>query len=118
MLATNYSTTSFYYYIAFVIVAYALFFALKHNFGYEVVGRVIYISGEVIFYFLYSLFVSGSTWLSAYSIDLFALGIILAMDVVYLIMESVMEYKKWKGQGEIIPEDSKDGPAKKNRYEV
>ena len=77
-------------------------------------------SGEVIFYFLFSLYASGSIWLSTYYLDLFGLGVILLLDVIYLIMESVSAYKEWKNTGgEVIPEDSKDGPVtKKNRYEV
>ena len=52
-----------------------------------------------------------------YYIDLFALGIILGLDLVYLIMEAVAVYKEWKSTaGEIIPEDTKDIPTKKNRY--
>lgn len=65
---------------------YACFFGLKNNFKYPVAGLVFHFSGEIIFYFLYSLYASASTWLANYYIDLFALGIILILDVIYLIM--------------------------------
>lgn len=117
VLAVQYATTSFYYYAAFLLVAYAAFFALKFPFKYEVAGRVLYLIGEVIFYFLYSLYVSGSAWLATYYIDLFAIGIILLIDITDLIMEAVAACKQWRAQGgEVVPEES--GPTKKNRYEV
>lgn len=76
-----------------------------------------YIAGEVIFYFLFSLYAAQSTWIPTYYIDLFALGIILLLDIIYFIMESVSAYKEWKSTaGEVIPEETKDGINKKNRY--
>ena len=96
MLSNKYNGTVYYYYIAFILVVYAGFFVFKNNFRYETAGKVFYISGEVIFYFLFSLYAAGSALITDYYIDLFALGLILLLDIIYFIMETVSAYREWK----------------------
>ena len=74
------------------------------------VGRVLYVTGEIIFYFLYSLYMSGSVWITPdIYLDLYALGIIILIDIVYAIMEGSIIYSEWKNnRSEVLPEQSRD----------
>ena len=89
VLAQTYGSSAYYYYLALVLVAYAGFYLLKFNFREGWLSKIIYVSGEVIFYFLFSLYVSQSSWLNNYYIDLFGLGIILLIDIIDLIIQTV-----------------------------
>lgn len=79
-------------------------------------GRVLYVVGEVIFYFLFSLYAGGSSFLTDYYLDLFLLGAVILIDSIYSIMELVVVCRTWRGEtsgAEVIPEEST-----KKRYQV
>ena len=106
-LGPKYATTAPYYYIGLLIVGYGGFHGYFYEFRYPVVGRVLFGIGEAIMYFLYSIYAADTKdWFEKYYIDLFLLGIILLLDVIYMIMEGVHAYKNRAAGVEVIPENS------------
>lgn len=94
VLVLRFGNFSYFYYLALIYISYAGFFAFKYNFRFPIFGRILYIGGEVIFYFLYSLYVSGALWLQKYYyIDLFGIGLILLIDIIFYIAEGTAVYK-------------------------
>lgn len=92
VLSLKFTSTAFTYYLALVLVAYAAFHVYAYNYR-MFVGRVLYLFGEVVFYFLYSLYVSQSPWLQEGTyLDLYALGVIILVDIIYSIMEGSILY--------------------------
>lgn len=72
-----------------------------------------------MFYFLFSLYASDSSFLTDYLLDLFILGVIIVVDIIFTIMEIVVVFKKWKDEtagAEVVPLETKDD--KKKRYEI
>ena len=109
-------STAPYFFISALIIGYAIFYGYFYNFKYPVIGRVLYGIGEVAMFWLVSLYLSGSQLLEKYYLDLFVLGVILLIDLVYTIMEIVHWVKNRNGGAEIVPEDSNG--RKKNRYDL
>lgn len=106
ILVLRFNTSSYFYYLSLIFLGYVAFFALKYNFRFAIFSRILYISGEVVFYFLYSLYVAGSTWFTKYYyLDLFGIGIILVLDIVFYVAEGTVVFKEWSQnrRSEIIP---------------
>lgn len=93
ILFYKYSSTVFLFLMILLLPTFATLFVWKKNFYYPKFGRVLYIFGEIIFIFLFSLFAGFSPWLQLYYLDLFGLGIILLFDIIYTIMELIEVFK-------------------------
>lgn len=104
-LGPKYSTASPYYYIGLLILSYGVFYGYFYDFKYPIFGRILFATGEVLMYFLYSIYVSDSKeWFQKQYLDLFLLAIILILDIVYMIIEGVYLYRNRTAS--LFPEDS------------
>ena len=117
VLGPQQDSTAFYFFISLLIVGYALFFGYTYDFKYPVVGRVFYGIGEACMFFLVSLYLSQSKLISNSYLDLFLLGVIILLDLIYTIMELVHVFKNRNHNAEVVPEDS-DDKRKKNTFDV
>ena len=115
VLGPDRDSTAPYFFISVLIIGYGIFYGYFYNFKHPRAGRVLYGIGEVGMFWLVSLYISGSKLMKDYYLDLFILGVILLMDLVYTIMEIVHWFKNRNEGAEVIPEDS---DKRKNRYDV
>ena len=93
-------------YILYVpIVCYDFFYLCTYNFVYKVFERVLFILSESTFITIYTLFLTNSSYISTYNLDLFGLAIIILIELLVIILR--MYYKcthKTEDDSQINPE--------------
>lgn len=75
------------YYIVYgVYVTYAILFAIKNNFHYKVVGRIIFVTGEAFMIAAFSFFLFKKEFLTSYMLDFILVAVLFLMDLIYYIV--------------------------------
>lgn len=75
-----------YYFIYAAYGIYAVVFAVKNNFLFKVVGRVIFFIGEVLMIAMFSLFLFKKDLIVEYNLDFILTAVLFLMDLVYSII--------------------------------
>ena len=73
------------------IIFFDLFYLCTYNFVYKVFERVLFILSECTFITLYTLFISNSTYINTYNLDLFGIAIIILIELIVILLR--MYYK-------------------------
>lgn len=75
-----------YYFIYGVYIVYAVLFGVKNNFLFKVVGRIVFVVGEVIMIGIFSLFLFKKDYVVDYNLDFILTAVLFVMDLVYSIV--------------------------------
>lgn len=82
-----------YYVVYGVYVVYAVLYTVKHGFLFRVVGRVVFVFGEVLMVGCYSLFLFKLEYLRSYRLDFILAAVVLLIDLIYYISKLVSYYQ-------------------------
>ena len=78
-----------YYFIYAVYLAFVVIYAWKNTFHFPVVGRVVFILGEIFAVVISFFFIFEISLLSDYHLDFFFISAILLIDLIYYIAQTV-----------------------------
>lgn len=82
------------YYIVYGVYAvYAILFTIKHNFHFKVVGRIIFVTGEVFMVAVFSFFLFKKDFLTSFMLDFILIAVLFLMDLIYSIIELISYYR-------------------------
>ena len=82
------------YYIIFGVYAvYGILYAIKHNFSFRIIGRIVFVLGECMMVAVFAFFLFKPDLLTNYSLDFLCIGALFLMDVAHHIAEGVHFYR-------------------------
>jgi hypothetical protein len=68
------------------IIFFDLFYLCTYNFVYKVFERVLFILSECTFITLYTIFITNSSYINTYNLDLFGIGIMIFIELIVVLL--------------------------------